>query len=107
MVDLADLRRQFPHPQACPADMPTSGTYCVGGALCLTVFQSCPTPFPAAAFLAEALRAVNHHIDATRAREFARAITSANDADDFEKAWLLMSEALIYSRPTREATENV
>jgi len=76
-----------------------SKPYCVMGALKL--FQgSTANPFPDYCASAMLLTKENHNLSGDKAFCYAQSIVRANDSHNFEAAWSLLNEALLYGKRT-------
>jgi hypothetical protein len=88
-MNLARLKRRFPHPQ--PARL--GGSYCVGNALCAAAGVTVP-PFPHPFLVRDALRRLNPALTPDWALACAQALTRANDAGAIAEAWEIAATAL-------------
>lgn len=94
------IRSANPDPIPCPKDSTTDieGLYCVGGAICLYTMQGTQHAinFPTPDTLSRVLTYNNAALDPLTARKFATVITTLNDADHADVAWMAAELALTY-----------
>jgi hypothetical protein len=122
MPTIAEIRLRYPHPVS-QLDAAAPHGYCVGWAVSMAFSDAFPgwdtdledNHFPGEYDLARMLADINPALDdgdadseleATKAWEFADAMTESNDIDrDFEAAWAFAAHALAYRKPERGAQQ--
>ena len=107
-MNIDDIRAMYPHPESAEAGNTSTRpcAYCVGGAFMMVKYQlalakvghACQVRFPTADQLAEEFLRVNPQLTTEMAYAIADALTSSNDAEDFEAAWACLAEALTYTK---------
>jgi len=119
MPTIEEIQQRYPHPVS-QRDTALPHGYCVGWAVCVAFHDEFPgwdtdledNHFPGEYDLARMLADINPDLDgagdadrdmeATKAWEFADAITDSNDIDrDFEAAWEFAAQALAYRLPSQ------
>ena len=97
---IEQIRAEYPNPRSAL----TAGVlcdYCVGGAIILAC-QLGSDRFPVKRVLAKRLQMLNPQLSDNGAMAYAYAITIANDANDFDKAWTLANNALTHREGAQE-----
>lgn len=90
---IAAIQARFPHPHRAgfsPVSVP--GSYCVGGALCLSTDRL--WYWPDRRQLTLALLDLNPTLSQTTAFWYATRIIGANDREEFARAWAFAARAL-------------
>lgn len=90
-MTVREIREKYPDPHSARTHW-FEGEYCVGGALCKSVYGPDSVGMPQSFF--RVLQTVNPRLDETAALNYEAAITEANDDFEFERAWQLLDEAL-------------
>jgi len=98
VLTVNDIRAQYPVPgTAAGSRSAIPGCYCVGGAF-LLMQGNIYAPWPYEEILAQGLQRENPCLDAESVWRFAHDIIAFNDAGDFEAAWQMLGEALVYRK---------
>ena len=102
MINVKKLKEKYPN-QAASIDVTITdvrkGSYCVGGALCLELYEVgrySATTFPSSKYLRDALNIANPNLSIKDGRYYADLIIDLNDAGEFKHAWQILERALTY-----------
>lgn len=96
---MEQIREKYPNPVRA-AQGHKDGLYCVGGAICHTVYEIEGNAFPDEETLGDALALLNPYLVSRpeEASEFAIEIIEHNDRGDFEAAWWWLDRAINYAK---------
>jgi hypothetical protein len=100
VASIQTLRHQYPSPVTSSSVCSSwchalrSATYCVGGALGLSLGHT--ERFPGEEELAVWLLEENPQLSVSEAEDYAWAIIDANEQEHFDRAWNILDQALSY-----------